>query len=82
MTENGTTTPTWPEIIRSAIERALLETNTGLPARVDEYDPVTRTAEVLPLLRRAYREPDETVCVEDLPPLITVPVMFPSLGNG
>lgn len=77
----GTDTPSWPEIIRSAIEAALLETNTGLPGRVESYDASTQTAKVLPLLRRAYRQPDESVQVVQQPPLIRVPVLFPG-GNG
>lgn len=79
--EQGSTTPTWAEVIRRAIRAAMLELNTGLPARVVEYDPDTQSATVQPLFKRAFLDQDENENVVKAPSIQSVPVIFPGGGG-
>jgi hypothetical protein len=77
----GQVTPTWAEIISEAIEQRLYDLHTGLPAKVVSYDGATGTAEVLPLLKRVFRNEDDLLEIMDAPPLFRVPVIFPRGGG-
>lgn len=72
--------PTDDELMDLAAEEALKRTFTALTGRVTEYDATTRTATVQPLTQRAIEREDGSLALEDLPPLPSVPVMFPMAG--
>lgn len=72
--------PTDDELMDLAAEEALKRTFTALTGRVTEYDATTRTATVQPLTQRAIEREDGSLALEDLPPLPSVPVMFPMSG--
>lgn len=75
--------PSWAEVILRAIDSALLELHTGLPAKVVSYDPSKQSAEVSPLLKRAYEDPEdpEATTVRTIPVISNVPVVFPAGGG-
>lgn len=75
------TTPTWAEIIKTQISKALLELHSAMPGKVIKYDAAKQLAEVQPLLKwqkflpgRALKE------VFDINPLKDVPVCHPRAG--
>jgi hypothetical protein len=49
------TDPTWAEVILQAIDSALLNLHTGLPAKVISYDPSKQSAEVAPFAKARLR---------------------------
>lgn len=69
--------PTDTEVLRVAIEAALNETHTCLPAVIESFDATTQTAKVNPSIRRIIYSGDKI----NIPPIINVPVMFPSSGG-
>lgn len=76
----GSSIPSQPEIMRSAIRDGLMATRVCLPARVTAWDPVTCRIKAQPLIRRVYR--DETGEHEqDLPIVHNVPVQFMRWGG-
>jgi hypothetical protein len=77
------TDPTWAEVILQAIDSALLNLHTGLPAKVISYDSSKQSAEVAPLLKRAFEDPlDPTATtVRTVPVISNVPVVFPAGGG-
>lgn len=68
-------------VVVDAIERALFELHTGLPARVQSYDPATQSAVVQPLIQRVYLDPDGVARIYTLPPISNVPVLFLAGGG-
>ncbi len=69
--------PTLAEIFRLAIQSSLLDVWTALPCRIESYDPVANSVEVLPMVRRAITDSHGNTQHEDLPVLPNVPVLFP-----
>lgn len=81
MTQKGSLTPGWADLIRNAIEQRLLDLHTGLPAKIQSYDAATQSCEAQPLLRRAFRDENENISVVDTPVLTRIPVQFPAGGG-
>ena len=76
------TTPTWAEVIKTSIQRALLELHSAMPGEVISYDNATQTAEVKPLLKWQKFLPGRALKqVFDLPPLADVLVCHPRAGD-
>jgi hypothetical protein len=71
-------TPTFEDVLDSAIQDALLNVNVCMPGVVESFDPKTDTIKVRPALKRKYAG-DETAT--ELPLLNRVPVVFPRGGN-
>jgi len=69
--------PSDVEVIRVAVDNALNETHTCLPAIIESFDATTQTAKVNPSIRRIVYNGDKIV----IPPIINVPVVFPSSGG-
>ena len=67
----------WARIIREAIEDALFDLHTGLPAKVIEFHAETGTCDVQPLIKRKYLDAD----ISDLPIVHEVPVQYPCGGG-
>lgn len=72
---------TWDisKLISAAIEKALTEIHTCLPARVESFDASTGLAKVVPLLKRKYVTEDTAV---QLPVISGVPVVFPRTAGA
>jgi hypothetical protein len=75
--------PSWEEVITTAIQAALFNLHTGLPAKIVSYDPSKQSATVQPCLKRVFVDPtDDTKTITLTPPPITnVPVSFPAGGG-
>ncbi len=63
------------------MDQALTEVFVALPGVVDKYNPVTQTADVLPLLKRPYVNQDASEGTDDIPIVPQVPVWFPRGGG-
>lgn len=73
--------PTPSEVIRGAIRAALAEVMTSTVGKVQTYDPLTQTANIIPVMKRAYNVGYGVVDYEDLPVLPNVPVRQPRAGG-
>jgi hypothetical protein len=73
--------PTEAELLRLALDSRLLDVHTCMPGRVLTYNPLTQTANVVPVVRRAIAREDGSYAHEDLPVLHNVPVIFPRGGG-
>lgn len=75
------TTPTFTQVIRSAITQGVADVRVGMPARVVSFDPVSQTASVKPALSDQVIQPDGSTTVVSIPILQDVPVQFPGGGG-
>ena len=66
------------EPLRAAVESVMSELHVCLPGRVERYDHAEQRAEVKPLLRRNYRDGEES----DMPVIADVPVIWPRAGGA
>ena len=66
------------EPLRAAVESVMSELHVCLPGRIERYDHIEQRAEVKPLLRRHYRDGDES----DMPVIADVPVIWPRAGGA
>ena len=66
------------EPLRAAVESVMSELHVCLPGRIERYDHIEQRAEVKPLLRRSYRDGDES----DMPVIADVPVIWPRAGGA
>lgn len=73
--------PTYAQVIRSAIARGLAELRVAMPGRIETYDATTQKASVLPLLKDAVRNADGGIDIDPFPVIPGVPVLF-SGGGG
>lgn len=73
-------TPTWAEVIRTALEASQAGLHVSTPGIVESYDPATQTATVKPTLPRPSLTRDGYEFL-DLPVLPRVPVVFPRAGG-
>ncbi len=73
--------PSDAEVIRGAIKAALAEVFTATVGKIKEYDPETQTANVIPMMKRAFNVGFGVVDYEDLPVIANVPVVFPRAGG-
>lgn len=73
---------TLEQVIVNAIDAALLELHTGLPAKVIIFDPSTQSCDVQPLLQRVYLDADAGLDVPvELPQIQNVPIEYPAGGG-
>ncbi len=79
--EKQTDSPSWPEVIRSAVNSMLGDVHTGLPGRVEKWDPVTQKADIKPLIKRVFYTFERDRIVEELPVIPNVPVLFHRTGK-
>lgn len=68
------------ELIRRALDSRQLEIETSTIGRVEDYDPITRTADVRPLVKRPIPTATGEIVHEELPILPGIPVLFPGAG--
>lgn len=73
--------PSDSEVIRDAIGARLAEVWTATIGRVESYDPIKQTADVLPVVRRPLQASDGHVGHEDLPVIPNVPVLQARSGG-
>ncbi len=73
--------PTTTDVIRGAIESRLLDLHTSMPGRVVTYDPLTQTADVQPVVKRAIGKYDGETEHEELPIIHNVPIEWPGGGG-
>lgn len=66
--------------LECAIDNALMEVNTMMPANIVLYNPVTQTATVQPALKRTLVK--DTPSIESRPVIMDVPVIFPRSSAG
>lgn len=70
------------EFFRRILDARMLDVWTGFVARVESYDPVTRTADLAPVIRRPLPTEDGSTEYEDLVVISNVPIRFPMGGGG
>lgn len=75
------TFPTERAILDAREEQQELRAFVALPGRVQSYDPVTQTADIVPLIRQQVPQPDGSYAMEALPVLPSVPVLFPRVAG-
>lgn len=73
MTDYGS--PAQADLIREAIESAILNMHVCLPGIVQSYDDATKTCSVAPAIRKPVPVEDGTTVTEDLPVIQNVPVL-------
>jgi len=65
-------TPTFVQFIKEGVRAGLLDTHTSMPGKIKEYDKDTQKASIIPLLKKKFKDTNETIV--DLPVLNNVPV--------
>ena len=73
--------PNHLQIIREAVNAALVNLWTALPCEVVEYNSEAITVNVQPLIKIPVHLPDGEIETVELPMLLDVPVMFPCAGG-
>ena len=73
--------PTQLQIIKDAVNAAMVNLWTCLPCEVLEYDSDAVTVNVQPLIKIPVYLPDGEIETVELPMLLDVPVMFPCAGG-
>jgi len=74
-------TPEQAQIIRDAIDDALLDVHVALPGKVQSYNAATKTATIQIQLKRQIENTSGTFSTEDMPVLSNVPVKFFQVGS-
>jgi hypothetical protein len=70
------------EVVRTGTSAALDDVYVARPGKVTAYDPLTNTAVVKPMVKRAlYAVDDDERSYEELPEIPFVPVAFPRAGD-
>lgn len=71
------------EMLRKVMDHRLAEVRTAMPVRVESYDVVTQTVDVVPLVREITETTvdDNDDIEEALPVIPSVPVAFPRAGG-
>ncbi len=73
--------PSDADVIRGAIKAQLAELMTSTVGKVQKYDALTQTADVLPVMKRPYNIGYDVVDYEELPVIPNVPVRQPRAGG-
>ena len=76
MMERPTTPDEW-DTMHAWFEQYLLELHTAFPGIVQSYDAATQTATIVPAVRYPVPQPDGSYQYEELPPIPSVPIVFP-----
>jgi hypothetical protein len=74
-------TPTFHETVLALVDESLGQVCTGMPARVESYDPTTQRCSVQPLVQRVYDDASGNRVAERHPVVSDVPVCFPGAGS-
>jgi len=69
--------PTNADILAATLELHDLDVWTAFPGRIQNYDPATQTADIIPLLRTQIPMPDGSYTYEDPPPVPHVAIIQP-----
>lgn len=67
------------KVLRDAIDAALLEVHTSMPAAIEKYDFATNLAQVKPQFKRKFRDNASPVAI---PIISNVPVLHPRMGGA
>lgn len=81
MIDNPSRSPTFPQVLSTAIRQGLEEVHTNMPGRVESYDEVRQLVDVQPLVDQQVLEEDGTTTSISYPVIRNVPVVFPG-ANG
>lgn len=73
--------PSTAEVVRAILKRELSDVHTGIPARVESYDPAKQTVDVQPLVQKLVPLEGGGRKAVDLPVLPDIPVSFPAGGG-
>ena len=73
--------PTFAEVLRTAMDSHTADLHVAMPGRVESYDSTNQSVSVQPLIRRGYTGEDGERAVESLPVITGVPVVFPGTGG-
>jgi len=73
--------PTLVDVLRAAMDAAVSNLHTSIPAEVVSYDETVQKVSVQPMIRRAYEDESGTRQVENLPIVNDVPVIMPGAGG-
>lgn len=76
------TSRTLAEAIRWTVESRVREIHTAIPGRVESYDPATQTADVQPMVKRVWVDPNGVEVVERYPLIPAVPVVLERADNA
>ena len=74
-------TPDLAEVLRVAMDNRLSDLHVALPGRVEKYDLAQQSADIKPLIKRAFQTADGTEVLEELPVISQVPIVFPRAGG-
>jgi hypothetical protein len=74
-------TPTLQEVIGSAIETALEDVHTAIPAKVVRYDAAKQLVDVQPLVKLAHEDEEGNRVAASLPVVCNCPVAYPGGGG-
>lgn len=75
---SDSTTPTFTEVIKNAIEARLVDVHTSIPGEVVAFYPEKQMADVQPALKRKFANGK----IEPLPVVTNVPVVYPRSSNS
>lgn len=76
-------TPTLVDLTKAVLENYLNEMHTAIPARVVEYSHSRQEAVVQPVIKKRYYDAGGAEDgLEDMPPIVAVPVVFPAAASG
>jgi hypothetical protein len=75
-----TLSPNLPDLLAAAFSAMLNGFYVALPGIIDEYDPKSQLASVIPAVVDAYIDEGGHRATQSLPILPSVPVMFPGFG--
>lgn len=80
LAQGNTTDPRLETLLVEAIEGRLKALNTGLPAKVTEYDATTATCSVQPLMLKVVLDDDRAEQQQRYPVIQSVPILYPGAG--
>lgn len=76
-------TPRISDLVELILQNRLNEFHTCIPGRIVEYDATKQEATVQPLIKRRYYDAGPNADgIQEQPPIVAVPVVFPSAGTG
>lgn len=82
ISDNGLSsdTPSHEDVLQSWLDSHSSDLHTAFPGKIQSYDPNTRTATVLPLIKVPLQTEDGDIVSESLPALPHIPILFPRVG--
>lgn len=67
------------DVIELGVKRALEKAHTSFPGEVVDYDATNQTATIQPVVKGKFVDLDQNITYYDLPPIPSVPVLFPQV---